>query len=103
MQSSEPGDEPRAAPPQRPPRTEAFERERAELERRRRQQETVERRSVVRGLILLAAVVLVGSILRAGLDRVFVHGWWRSCVDGGSLSVDVTSPATSDMLRGRRT
>jgi hypothetical protein len=39
--------------------------------------EKAERRSVTRGLILLAAVALAWSIARAGLDRVFVHGWWR--------------------------
>ncbi len=32
---------------------------------------------MVRGLILLAVVLLMGSAARAGLDRVFVHGWWR--------------------------
>jgi hypothetical protein len=103
MQSSEPGSEQRAAPPERPPLTPEFLRERAEYERYRRQRETIERRSMVRGLILLAVVVLLGSILRAGLARVFVHGWWRSCADGGSYSVEVQGPATSEMLRGRRT
>ena len=29
------------------------------------------------GVAVLAVVVLVGSIWRAGLDSVFVHGWWR--------------------------
>lgn len=55
-----------------------------ELERVRDEQkehvaarETLERRSVVRGLILLAVVAAAFSIARAGLDRVFVHGWWR--------------------------
>jgi hypothetical protein len=32
---------------------------------------------MVRGLILIALLVLAGSIARAGLERVFVHGWWR--------------------------
>jgi hypothetical protein len=39
--------------------------------------ETIERRSMVRGLILLAVLVMVVSMARAGLDRVFIHGWWR--------------------------
>ncbi len=77
MQGSERASEHRAASPQRPALTPAFERERKEFARYRAHREKIERRSVVRGLILLAVVVLVGSMLRAGLDRVFVHGWWH--------------------------
>lgn len=36
-----------------------------------------ERRQQLRGLILLAFVVLLFSILRAGVGRVFPAGWWR--------------------------
>jgi len=36
-----------------------------------------ERRSMVRGLIVLAALALAWSIARAGWARVFVHGWWK--------------------------
>jgi hypothetical protein len=36
-----------------------------------------ERRRQVRGLMLLAFAVLLFSILRAGVGRVFTHGWWR--------------------------
>ena len=36
-----------------------------------------EQRSLLRGLILLAVVILIVSLARAGLDRLFVHGWWR--------------------------
>jgi hypothetical protein len=36
-----------------------------------------ERRMQVRGLLLLAVVVLVFSIWRAGAHRVFTQGWWR--------------------------
>jgi len=39
--------------------------------------EALERRSLVRGLIALAVVVLVFSVARAGLGRAFVPGWWR--------------------------
>jgi hypothetical protein len=39
--------------------------------------ELVERRSVVRGLIVLAVVAIVFSVARAGLGRAFVPGWWR--------------------------
>lgn len=37
----------------------------------------LERRRQARGLILLALAVLVFSLLRFGLDRVFTPGWWR--------------------------
>jgi hypothetical protein len=67
----------RAEPPRIPAPTRALER--AELERATyvRGRESVEARSVVRGLILLGIVVLLASMIRAGFGRVFVHGWWR--------------------------
>jgi len=37
----------------------------------------LERRRQVRGLMILAAGVLIFSLLRAGLHRVFTTGWWR--------------------------
>jgi hypothetical protein len=77
MHGSELVDEQRAASPRLPALTPAFERDRREFARYRNERERTERRSVVRGLILLAIVLLVGSMARAGLDRVFVHGWWR--------------------------
>jgi ferric-dicitrate binding protein FerR (iron transport regulator) len=77
MQSSERVREHRAAPAQLPAITRSVEQKRAEFEAYRRDREKVERRSVVRALILIAMVVLAGSILHAGLDRVFLHGWWR--------------------------
>ena len=36
-----------------------------------------ERRRQVRGLLLLALAAIVFAILRAGVHRVFTHGWWR--------------------------
>jgi hypothetical protein len=36
-----------------------------------------ERKRQVRGLLLLAFAVLLFSILRFGVDRVFTPGWWR--------------------------
>jgi hypothetical protein len=53
------------------------QRELAALRERRRQGELAERRGTVRGLLLLALVVLIASVWRAGLERVFLPGWWR--------------------------
>ena len=77
MQGSAQGNVHRAATPQLPSNSSAIQRDRLAFDRYRREREKTERRSVTRGLILMAIVVLVGSILRAGLDRAFVHGWWR--------------------------
>jgi hypothetical protein len=38
---------------------------------------SIERRRQVRGLLLLALVILTLSITRAGMGNVFPHGWWR--------------------------
>jgi hypothetical protein len=67
----------RAAPPRVPEPTRALLADRAASMERRREREGIERRSMVRGLLVIAALVLVLSIARAGLDRVFVPGWWR--------------------------
>ena len=37
----------------------------------------LEQRSLLRGLILLAVLILIASLARAGLGRLFVPGWWR--------------------------
>ena len=67
-----------SASPPRPPRASA------ELASAREEhaayvdgRERAERSGFLRALLVLAVVVLVASIWRAGLDRVFVHGWWR--------------------------
>ena len=67
----------RAEPPRIPPPTRA--QERADEVRRRyiREREWLEGRSLMRGFIVLAVIVLLASMVRAGFDRVFVHGWWR--------------------------
>jgi hypothetical protein len=39
--------------------------------------ERLERRRQVRGLLVLAIAVLIFSVLRAGVHRVFGVGWWR--------------------------
>jgi hypothetical protein len=36
-----------------------------------------ERRRQLRGLMLLVMIVLLFSILRAGVGQVFPAGWWR--------------------------
>ena len=36
-----------------------------------------ERRSQIRGLLLLALAAIVFAILRAGLHSAFPHSWWR--------------------------
>jgi len=43
----------------------------------RRAQLRQERRRQLRGLLLLVVAVLVFSIVRAGVGRVFPVGWWR--------------------------
>lgn len=67
----------RAEPP-RPPalreRDERLERERKEELRARVRRE---QQSLLRGLILLAVVILIASLARAGCGRLFVPGWWR--------------------------
>jgi hypothetical protein len=39
--------------------------------------ERMEHIGILRALLVLGVVVLMGSVWRAGLDRVFVHGWWK--------------------------
>jgi hypothetical protein len=81
MQSSEEvskqDTERRAALPALPPPELLFAQEREEQQRYRAERERMERRSVVRGLILLAMLALVGSMIHAGWGRVFVPGWWK--------------------------
>jgi hypothetical protein len=67
----------RAAPPAIPPATREQQRELAERETYHREGEQTERRRQLRGLLMLALVVLAFSLARAGLGRVFPHGWWR--------------------------
>jgi hypothetical protein len=67
----------RAAPVQIPEASRALQRVRLTQAAYRDERAALEHRSMVRGLLLLAMVVLVLSIARAGLERVFLHGWWR--------------------------
>ncbi|RSL16586.1 hypothetical protein EDE15_2107 [Edaphobacter aggregans] len=36
-----------------------------------------ERRRQVRGLLLLALVIFIFSLLRGDVHRIFTPGWWR--------------------------
>lgn len=68
----------RRAQPPRPPAL-TFEEQRREETRIEalRARLRLEQRSLMRGLILLAVVILVVSLARAGWGRLFVPGWWR--------------------------
>jgi hypothetical protein len=68
----------RRAQPARPPALSERE-QRHETARRMtlRARVQMEQRSLLRGLILIVLVVLIVSLARAGLDRLFVPGWWR--------------------------
>lgn len=70
-------EEHRAEPPRAPELLPA--QQRAELARTEvlRARLGVEERSFLRGLMLLALVVLLVSLARAGFGRLFVPGWWR--------------------------
>jgi len=66
------------AEPARPP---AFSERDNQRERQRKEELSArvwrEQRSLLRGLILLAVVILIASLMRAGVGRLFVHGWWN--------------------------
>lgn len=67
----------RAAAPQAPVATRAMERALAEQAAYRAERARVQQRSVVRGLVLLALMVFLVSVLRARVHNVFLPGWWR--------------------------
>jgi len=67
----------RAEPPQAPKPTAEMLADQAEKQLYLREREAVESRGQVRALLLLAIVVLLFSVARAGMGRVFVPGWWR--------------------------
>ena len=64
----------RAEPPRAPELSRTVRQARDEAARYRHEREAQERRSLLRGLILLAVLVLLVSLLRAG-DRAFPAGW----------------------------
>jgi hypothetical protein len=77
MRNADRNEEHRAEAAHPPAPTRGLKKKREEFQLYRLGREGLERRSMVRGLILLAVLVTVVSIARAGMDRVFVHGWWR--------------------------
>jgi len=77
MLSSESPSAHRAEPPRAPTPTPAVERARAADQLYQQDREREQRRSLLRGLLWLALLALIFSVVRAGLHRVFVPGWWR--------------------------
>jgi hypothetical protein len=67
----------RAEPPRPPALTDTDERREREREEVLRVRTRREQQSLLRGLILIAFVILIASLWRAGLGRLFVPGWWR--------------------------
>jgi hypothetical protein len=68
---------PLAQPPQAPEPTPELALAREAHAERVARGERLERRSVIRGLLVLALLILVASMARAGLGRVFPPNWWR--------------------------
>jgi hypothetical protein len=66
-----------AQPPQIPQPTPELATARVAHEERVRRGARQERRSVIRGLLLIALLILAVSIARAGFGRVFPPNWWR--------------------------
>jgi hypothetical protein len=66
----------RAQPPRPPALTEREQRRESARLRTLSERMGVEQRSLLRGLILLAVVILIASLVRAGFGRLFVPRWW---------------------------
>lgn len=67
----------RASPPVPPSLPRAALRVAEDRESYRQEREILERRSVLRGLILLVVLILVFAVLHGGAGRQFPPGWWR--------------------------
>jgi hypothetical protein len=63
--------------PQPPAATPALHQALADQAAYRGTRALLQRRSATRALILLGMIVLLASIARAGIHRVFLPGWWR--------------------------
>jgi hypothetical protein len=66
----------RAEPPRPPALTERQQRRESERLEKLNGRLRLEQRSLLRGLILLAVVILIASLARAGFGRLFVPRWW---------------------------
>ena len=66
----------RAEPPRPPAFSEREQRREGARLRTLSKRVGVEQRSLLRGLILLAVVILIASLVRAGFGRLFVPRWW---------------------------
>ena len=67
----------RAEPPRPPVLTDREKRRESARLERLNARVRLEQRSLLRGLILLAVLILIASLARAGFGRLFVPGWWR--------------------------
>ena len=67
----------RAEPPRPPALTDREKRRESARHERLNARVRLEQRSLLRGLILLAVLILIASLARAGFGRLFVPGWWR--------------------------
>ena len=68
---------PRGKPPSAPALTAVTRREAVARRVRLRDRESGERVRMFRGLVVLAMLVLLLSMLHGGWGRAFVPGWWR--------------------------
>ena len=67
----------RADPPRAPRATPAVLKARAERTLYLRGREQTQARSIQRGLLLLALLAFIISLVRAGTARAFFPGWWQ--------------------------
>jgi hypothetical protein len=67
----------RAEPPRPPALTDREKRRESARLERLNARVRLEQRSLLRGLILLAVLILIASLARAGFGRLLAPGWWR--------------------------
>ncbi len=68
----------RARRPVPPPLSREAQRSGEEGRLRTREREEVERRSMLRGLLLLAALAVLFAVWHGGAGRAFPAGWWKT-------------------------
>jgi hypothetical protein len=67
----------RAGQPRIPEPTPIQQRSAQKHQQYMRGREALERASILRGLVLVAVLVMIFSLWHAGLHRAFVPGWWH--------------------------